>query len=238
MLAKKLKNGLHKLPGLAKFATTQPQSSYAAFAFGLRHRWTYFLRTLPNIARFLEPLEHAIADLLVPAITEHVNTQEERGLLEPAVRLGGLGLVNPDRIASQEYEASVKITGPLVRQIVEQAHKPPDETEIKTLQTSARREKDERLKMQCEQARESLPGKTERAVELALEKGASNWLTVIPVKEMNSNLNKREFRDTIKLRYDWEITDTPAICTCGDLFTVDHAMVCRRGGLIIQRHND
>ena len=86
-----------------------------------------------------------------------------------------------------------------MRQIVEQAHKPPDETEIKTLQTSARREKDERLKMQCEQVRESLPGKAERAVELALEKGASNWLTVIPVKEMNFNLNKREFRDAIKV---------------------------------------
>ena len=25
---------------------------------------------------------------------------------------------------------------------------------------------------------------------------------------------------------------------CGDLFTVDHAMVCRQGGLIIQRHNE
>ena len=87
--------------------------------------------------------------------------QEERDLSE---------LVNPARIASQEYEASVKITGPLVRQIVELAHKPPDETEIKTLQTSARSEKDEWLKMQCEQVRESLPSKTERAVELALEK--------------------------------------------------------------------
>ena len=74
-------------------------------------------------------------------------------------------------------------------QIVEQAHKPPDETEIKTLQTSARREKDEWLKMQCEQVRESLPCKTERAVDLALEKGASNWLTVIPIKEMNFNFN-------------------------------------------------
>ena len=92
--------------------------------------------------------------------------------------------------------------------------------------------------MQCEQVRESLPSKTERAVELATEKGASNWLTVIPIKEMNFNLNKREFRDAIKLRYDWEIADLPAMCTCGDLFTVDHAMVCRHGGLIIQRHNE
>ena len=51
----------------------------------------------------------------MPAITEHVTTQEERDLL---VRLGGLGLVNPARIASREYEASVTITGSLVRQIV------------------------------------------------------------------------------------------------------------------------
>ena len=237
-VGEKVEEWVAQVARLAEFATTQPQSSCAAFVFGLRHRWTYFLRALPDIAPFLEPLEHAIADLLVAAITEHVTTQEERHLLELPLPLGGLGLVNPARIASQVYEATVKITGPLVRQIVEQAHKPPDETEIKTLQTSARREKDECLKMQCEQVRESLPGKTERAVELALEKGASNWLTVIPIKEMNFNLNKREFRDAIKLRYDWEITDISAIYTCGDLFTVDQAMVCRRGGLIIQRHNE
>ena len=53
-----------------------------------------------------------------------------------------------------------------MRQIVKQAHEPPDETEIKTLQASARREKDELLKMQCEQVRESLSSKTERSVEL------------------------------------------------------------------------
>ena len=85
--------------------------------------------------------------------------------------------------------------------------RPPDETEIKALQASARREKDELLKMQCEQVRESLPSKTERAVKLGTEKGASNWLTVIPIKEMNFNLNNREFRDAIKLRYYWEIAD-------------------------------
>ena len=61
---------------------------------------------------------------------------------------------------------------------------------------------------------------------------------MISIKEMNFNLNKREFRDAIKLRYDWEIADLPVMCTCGDLFTVDHAMVCRHGGLIIQRHSE
>ena len=51
------------------------------------------------------------------------------------------------------------------------------------------------------------------------------------------NLNKKEFRDAIKLRYDWEITDTPMLCACGVQFSVDHAIVRQRGGFIIQRHN-
>ena len=84
----------------------------------------------------------------------------------------------------------------------------------------------------------SLPTKAKRAVELAKEKGSSNWLIVIPLKEFDYNLNKKEFRDAIKLRYDWEITDTPMLCVCGVQFSVDHAMVCQRGGFIIQRHNE
>ena len=56
----------------------------------------------------------------------------------------------------------------------------------------------------------SLATKAKRAVELATEKGSSNWLTAIPL-----NLNKKEFIYAIKLRNDWEITDTPMICACG-----------------------
>ena len=97
----KVEEWVAQVTRLTEFAPTQPQSSYAAFVFGLRHRWTYVLRTLPDIAPFLEPLERAIADLLVPDITEYVTTQEERDLLELPVRLGGLGLINPARTASQ-----------------------------------------------------------------------------------------------------------------------------------------
>ncbi|PFX27073.1 hypothetical protein AWC38_SpisGene8224 [Stylophora pistillata] len=77
-----------------------------------------------------------------------------------------------------------------------------------------------------------------RAVELASEKGASSWLTVIPMKDLGYNLSKREFRDAIKIRYGWEISDLPKTSVCGDFFDVDHAMICRRGGFVIQRHNE
>ena len=56
---------------------------------------------------------------------------------------------------------------------------------------------------------------------------------------MNFTLNKREFRDAIELRYGWEFNDIrPTVCVCGDLFDADHAMICMRGGYIIQRHNE
>lgn len=45
------------------------------------------------------------------------------------------------------------------------------------------------------------------------------------------------FKDAIHLSYDWQISDTPSTCSCGDFFGVDHAMVCRHGGFIFQRHD-
>ena len=55
---------------------------------------------------------------------------------------------------------------------------------------------------------------------------------------MDFDLTKRQFRDAVRLRYDWPIPDNPSVCVCGSMFTVDHAMICQRGGLVIQRHNE
>ena len=34
------------------------------------------------------------------------------------------------------------------------------------------------------------------------------------------------------------MADTPMICSCGVQFSLDNAMVCQRGGFIIQHHNN
>jgi len=51
----------------AEFARSQPQASYAAFTFELRHRWTYFMTTLTDIENLLQPLERAISYVLIPS---------------------------------------------------------------------------------------------------------------------------------------------------------------------------
>ena len=49
----KVEDWVGEVTRLGEFARSQPQASYAAFTFGLRHRWTYFMRTLPQGARTL-----------------------------------------------------------------------------------------------------------------------------------------------------------------------------------------
>jgi hypothetical protein len=55
-----------------------------------------------------------------------------------------------------------------------------------------------------------------------------------------SDLSADEFRDGVRLRLGMQPTALPPRCDhgCDERFTIEHAMSCRKGGLILQRHND
>ena len=74
-------------------------------------------------------------------------------------------------------------------------------------------------------------------VQLASEKGASSWLTALPVKEFGYLLNKQQFSDAICLRYNLKLKDCPKVCACGSDFSVNHALICKKGGYVSMRHN-
>ena len=159
----------------------------------------------------------------------------ERDILALPVRLGGLGVANPSSDANLECTSSVKVTAPLVEQMV---HQLPEDSLIRSAQQEVRTERAKNLEERAVRLKEVAPQKTRRALNLASEKGSSMWLTSLPLKEMGFNLNKREFRDGLSLRYDWPIADIPSTCLCGEPFTIDHVMICMRGGFVIQRHNE
>ena len=54
-------------------------------------------------------------------------------MLALPVRLGGLGLANPRQNATKEYEASIRVTELLAKQIEGQTYELPDGDEIRTL---------------------------------------------------------------------------------------------------------
>ncbi len=78
----------------------------------------------------------------------------------------------------------------------------------------------------------------QRANEICCETGASSWLTTLPLEDKGFTLTKREFWDAVCLRYGWPIRRLPSKCACGAVFDVTHALSCKKGGFVTQRHNE
>ena len=78
-----------------------------------------------------------------------------------------------------------------------------------------------------------------RAIQRVVKGKTSTWLTVLPVSHYHFDLSPSEFRDALAIRYHQPLTKLPAYCDgCGREFTPQHALDCRKGGLIIKRHNE
>ena len=81
------------------------------------------------------------------------------------------------------------------------------------------------------------PDRKKKFLELASEKGASSWLSALPLMSLGYCLNKSDFRDSLCLRYGWSISKAPRFCACGKKNSVDHSLSCKKGGYTIFRHN-
>ena len=68
--------------------------------------------------------------------------------------------------------------------------------------------------------------------------GASNWLTNLPLKELGYDLNKQQFQDALRIRYNWNLQRLPSECVCGNTFDISHALSCKKGGFVTLRHNE
>ena len=230
---------IEQLEVLTDIAKSEPQAAYAGFTAGFQHKMTYFIRTIPDLAEILKPLDDFINDKFIPAITEgHVLSAADRKLLSLPVRYGGLGIPIYQEICANEFENSRKATQILTPKIVAQerdfesdpVREREIEREIKNGREQAHKEKLQALR--ANMSKEQL-----RANDLAQLKGASAWLTSLPLKEEGFVLNKREFFDAISLRYRWDLKRLPLKCICNHAFTADHAMQCMRGGYVTRRHD-
>ena len=59
----------------------------------------------------------------------------------------------------------------------------------------------------------------------------------LPLEEQGLAMNKQEFRDILRLLYNLPLLCLPSHCACGDKFTVGHALSCKKGGFVAQKHD-
>ena len=57
---------------------------------------------------------------------------------------------------------------------------------------------------------------SQQLIKGAMEKGASSWLSALPIKAIGYALNKQEFTDAVCMRYGWKIKGIPTHCACGE----------------------
>ena len=172
--------------------------------------------------------------------TTIITNDQLRNLLGLPARLGGIGVPNPAMMTDFEFAASLQITEPLKRLIL--AQEPTYTYEAMAEQMSAiseiRKKRRKNASQMAEELSQSLPPNLQRAIDLAKEKGASSWLTTLPIKEFGFCLHKGAFSDALALRYGLPLSRLPSHCACGRSFTVEHALSCSRGGFPIIRHNE
>ena len=145
----------------------------------------------------------------------------------------------PTVTAVQQHTCSLHTSSPLVDLIVFQAHNVAsclvNQVQLRSeVHATQRKELEEFTKSIYDQ----LPPDLLSSVELACEKGVSNWLSCLPLKFYGFALHKTTFRDAVMLRYHWTPPVCPTSCTCGHDFTIDHCISCPKGGFPSIRHNE
>ena len=187
----------------------------------------------------LQPIEEMIRHKVIPAIVGKSNLNDiERKLFALPAQLGGLGIEILPEIVDQLHATSRAISQPLKDAIRNSGRNDgmvdPEQEEARKFMKEKNRSQKARLAVEvCEQ----LPPTMKKAAGLAQEKGASAWLTVLPIEKHSFALHKGVFRDTMALRYGWRPHGMLTVCICGKQNDIGHALSCARGGYVIIRHN-
>ena len=120
-VSQKVQEWTRQILKLSEVAIFQPHAAYAAYVHGLSYRWSYLIRTISDIEDLLQPLENAIHQHFIPALTGRPPySSSERDLLALPARLGGLSIRDPSDAAAECFRSSERITAPLVALIITQ----------------------------------------------------------------------------------------------------------------------
>ena len=222
-------------------AKTQPQLAYSAFMRSIQCQWTYLQRVTPHSGSFFEPIDCIVTEQLLPTIFGCEISSLERILFSLPTRMGGLNILNPVETAFSNYNISRKLTSPITDALKGIINFDVEEFNFQCnkVQEEAINTRDLALQKMFNETISQLNDMQQRAVMRAKDEKMSSWLNVIPVAKHHFDLSAQEFRDALAIRYKKPLLGVPSHCDgCGAPFNLSHALSCRKGGLVTQRHNE
>jgi hypothetical protein len=195
----------------------------------------------PGFAAKFEPLDRVITEEYLPALLAEPSSLPAglRERLALPARWSGVGIPNPCEIADECHRTSKALTPPLATSLCNRAWLNADDYSAGAVKAAraARVQRDveaETAYTLLERAAAPLP---KRALLRSKDNGA--WLTTYPSYMNGTELSAEEFRDNLRLRFALCPLDLPSHCDgCGQRFSVNHALQCKKGDLVHLRHDD
>ena len=124
------------------------------------------MRSVENIDTFFQPLEEAINQNFVPALTGRgPGNPDEWKLVSLPVRYGELNIINRVTSADGEYHASQKMRKPLKNMIIKQKES-FSKPQLQSIRASLRQDRNQKIKDMAGQIRECLPPRKQRMMDL------------------------------------------------------------------------
>ncbi|MCP4457119.1 MAG: hypothetical protein GY816_03685, partial [Cytophagales bacterium] len=238
-VTQQIESWVNDIKDLARIAEMEPQLAYSAFIYGTAKKWQYLMRTTPDINHLLNPLEHVIQEIFIPIIIgKNFLDDNMRKILALPAKYGGMSIGNVMESAQREYLNSVRVTSQLTAAIVNQ-HRllNIDKEEIYKIKQEIIGERDAIYQEIRNGFLETMPSTVARQLELVSEPGVSCMLTTLPLQDYGFAMNKQEFHDYIAFRYNFKLSNVSRICGCNQVNSINHSLICKKGGYPILRHN-
>ena len=163
---------------LSNLVKTSPQNVYSCFTKGVQEKLSFLYRTTPDTKKHRAKMKTVIEKHLIPSITgrAEISNQDLRTFSLP-LRNGGMNINNPDD-HDKDYDWSIWVSESLKSDDIHDAS-----LEQSRRNLSIRGLKRAELKSKRDEITENCSVDEKRAIDLASEKGASNWLNVLPLKK-------------------------------------------------------
>jgi len=218
-----------------------PQAAFTSFTKSLQNEWAFLQRILQGTENFFSMLKTSITSEFLPSLFGLDLSASETELMCRPASIAGLGINDPVKTATSQFQNSKEATKVLVEAIQSGRHLNLNDHQqcIKNM-LSQKNAKPQALKAETKDLLFSqFSDERQRIIQRKLDYKCSTWLTVLPKQDNFFSMSADEFRDALSLRYGRTPPKMPSSCDAdGESFDLNHALNCPRGGLVYGRHNE